>query len=105
MENKIIDFDDVVRTGVRVGGIHYSIKVVDEMAGDTIGATNYEKNLITLKRCELQRMQETLLHELTHIIFFHSGYDEQDERMVSSIASWLYSSLKQNKETFKVILE
>ncbi len=90
---------------ITIGGIRYRIEVVDEMAGDTIGATNYEKNLITLKRCEPQRMQETLLHELMHIIFFHSGYDEQDERLISSIASWLYASLKQNKEMFKAIME
>ncbi|AKI96563.1 hypothetical protein [Kosmotoga pacifica] len=104
MDKVICNFEDVIRNGITVGGIHYRIVIVDEMAGNTIGEANYERDLITLKRCEPQRMQETLLHEIMHIIFYHSGFDEHNERDISSIATWLYAVLKQNKEVFFAIL-
>jgi len=104
MDKVISNFEDIVKNSTTVEIIHYRIVIVDEMAGNTIGKTNYEKNLITLKYCELQRMQETLLHEIMHIIFYHSGFDEHNERDISSIATWLYAVLKQNKEMFLAIL-
>ena len=104
-ESEMEGFEKVLENGITIGGITYRVQIVEQTPSDEIGSVDYTRNLIILERCDLQRMWETLLHEITHIILYHAGYIEHDEKLVGTVSHGLMAMLMQNKEVFRKLCE
>ena len=83
---------------VTIGGITYQIKFVEATPGEVVGAIDYNQNIIFIEKHEIQRVWETILHEIIHAILYNAGYEEHDERLVGALSHGLMALLRQNKE-------
>ena len=84
---------------IKVGGINYRIELVDfiDISGERNfqGMCHFDKAKIEiLNSLDDQRTEQTLIHELTHAIFYEAGYDEQDEDMINRIGIVLHQVVK-----------
>lgn len=84
---------------IKVGGIKYNVELVDyiDVAGERNfqGMCHFDKAKIeVLKSLSEQRIEQTLIHELTHAIFYEAGYDEQNEDMVNRVGLVLHQVVK-----------
>lgn len=84
---------------IKVGGIKYKIELVKVI--DVGGERNFqgmchfdEARIEILESLSDQRIEQTLIHELTHAIFYEAGYDEQDEDMINRIGIVLHQVVK-----------
>ena len=87
---------------VIVSGITYDVVEKDVVViGDSsnyAGSVDYGQcEIQILKEQNIQRKNETFLHELIHAVLFEAGYrEEHDEDIVDDIARGLYQVLKDN---------
>jgi Zn-dependent peptidase ImmA (M78 family) len=86
---------------VKVAGINYTVEETEyvEIHHDKnySGSCDYVKAEIKiLKDMDIQRKEETFIHELTHAIFHEAGYNEHEEEMVNKVSKVLYQVLKDN---------
>lgn len=84
---------------IRVGGIDYTVELVPKLAErhNLYGQVTFGDSHIRIDdSLSLTRTNETLIHELTHAIFFEAGYDDHEEEMVRRIASVLHQVLRDN---------
>jgi len=86
---------------VKVGGVTYDVKIVDNPMGDQVGETNFRDAVIYIAKSKSQDfMNETFIHELVHTIYANAGYAEVDELTVEGIAQSLYGVIVDNDELF-----
>lgn len=89
-----------MKTTLRIGGIEYSVIEFDgDLDANLMGREAYDKAKIFInKDMPNGKKNETLLHELLHIIYanayLHPGDDE--ERVVGALATGLYQILADN---------
>lgn len=84
---------------IKVGGINYTIEMVEviDVGGERNfqGMCHFDKARIEiLESLSDQRIEQTLIHELTHAIFYEAGYDEQDEDMINRVGIVLHQVVK-----------
>lgn len=83
----------------RVGSIDYTVEVVDKLADrhGLAGQVEYQETHIQIERqLSPTRHNETLIHELTHALFYEAGYDDHEEEMVNRLAKVLHGMLRDN---------
>ena len=85
---------------IKVGGIKYKVELVDYI--DVAGERNFQgmchfdqAKIEILSSLSDQRKEQTLIHELTHAIFYEAGYDEQDEDMINRVGIVLHQVMKE----------
>ncbi len=83
---------------VTISGITYQIKFVEATPGEVVGAIDYNKNEILIEKHEIQRVWETIFHEIIHAILYNAGYEKHDEQLVGALSHGLMALLRQNKE-------
>lgn len=84
---------------IKVGGIHYSIEAKENVMKDTgsLGFCDYEgARIVVDASLAPERMQQVIIHELTHAIMYEAGFDEQDEDMVNRFGIVLHQVLCDN---------
>lgn len=84
---------------IKVGGIHYSIEAKENVMKDTgsLGFCDYEgARIVVDASLAPERMQQVIIHELTHAIMFEAGFDEHDEDMVNRFGIVLHQVLCDN---------
>ncbi|MCY9083673.1 ImmA/IrrE family metallo-endopeptidase [Bacillus inaquosorum] len=83
----------------RVGGVDYSVETVPELNRlyNLWGQVTYQDTNIQIdKGLSLSRVNNVLIHEITHAIFHEAGFMEQDEEMINRVASVLTQVLRDN---------
>lgn len=87
---------------VKVGGINYAIELKDlstrrdEENGKEFGWCVFDEDKIEInERLTQSRIEQVLIHELVHAIFYEAGL-EQDEDTVNRIGIVLHQVLKDN---------
>ncbi|MFN0604407.1 ImmA/IrrE family metallo-endopeptidase [Facklamia hominis] len=87
---------------VKVGGIDYQVVLKDldtrsdDQTGQQLGWCVVGDNLIEINsKAHETRQDQTLIHELTHAMFFEAGI-EDDEDLVNRLGLILYQLLKDN---------
>lgn len=86
---------------VNINGMIYGIVYVDQLEDDKVGEIDYTENIIRIEKHSNQFMKVTLLHEIIHGIFFHLGFTEQDEQVISALAHAIYNFVRDNPELIK----
>lgn len=91
---------DIPKT-IKVGGIIYTVEekpfVEIDQDRNYQGACLYQKTQIEiLDSLSEDRKEQTLIHEVTHAIFYEAGFEEQDEDMINRVAIVLHQVLKDN---------
>lgn len=74
---------------VIIGGISYEIRMVDELMVDeqALGYIEFEKQLISIDPAiPDQRKAQTIIHEITHGIFYEAGMREHEEELVDRLS-------------------
>lgn len=93
---------------IRVNGIEYKVKVVKRLEDNDNslwGISLYKKNTIKIRKgLTNQKQQQTLMHELTHVMFHEMGLDEQadDEKLVNQLGNAFYQLLADNPNLRKM---
>ena len=86
---------------IKVGGLIYNVNLVEEPmeTGEEPAAVFYHKQEIRIKDNLPRGMQELcLMHELTHLIFYHIGYyPDDDEEVIDRLSKALYQVMVDNK--------
>lgn len=95
-------------TSVRIGGIPYLIKHVQDLHdGDakldgristSLSEINIDGRLIP------SAVAQCLLHEMVHAFYIHIGVQDFDEGQVDAIAYQLYATICDNPELFREIM-
>ncbi|MEK5331547.1 ImmA/IrrE family metallo-endopeptidase [Lysinibacillus sp. FSL W8-0992] len=90
---------------VKVGAIDYSVKEVEQVIidGDIKFAGSCDESYCRIEvKADLPEngKKGTLIHELTHAIFYEAGYQEHSEKMVNRIGKVLHQVLKDNDFSF-----
>lgn len=100
---------------IMVAGVRYAVSMEDaasmqvriEAEGEEephttlLGECNYFENRISINTMiEQQRQRVTLIHEMTHAIFYEAGFEEQDEDMIDRVGKVLYQVLCDNDFNF-----
>ncbi|PGC80277.1 ImmA/IrrE family metallo-endopeptidase [Bacillus toyonensis] len=91
---------------VKIGGVSYGLEEVEGLAKEhqVLGHILYDDLKIKLDASMPQdRKEETLIHEITHGIFYEAGYEEQDEDMINRVGKVLYQVIKDNPNLLGVI--
>jgi cob(I)alamin adenosyltransferase len=77
-----------------------------------LGETDTANTEISMTRKQSKSsMQNTLLHETLHAIFWTSGFNrqkfpmEQEEKVVQALTPWLLAVLQDNPDTLAFLLE
>ncbi|WP_421000040.1 hypothetical protein ACOJIU_12645 [Carnobacterium maltaromaticum] len=93
----------IIKT-IKVAGVTYNI--VEKPFIDIDGSRDYQGvciypklEIAILSDISQERKEQTLVHELTHAMFYEAGFegqDEQDEEMISRFSNVLYQVLKDN---------
>lgn len=92
---------------ILVAGTPYEVQIVDVVDNDEYnwGVTVYATNTIQLKRSlNKDRMQEVLIHELTHALLFESGHKDHNETLAQALGKTLYLMVKENGNPNKLEL-
>lgn len=90
---------------LKIGGFEWVVEENEEVAGtnDIFGLNYPKEQKIYLKPgLTKQLKEETLIHEVLHAIFWQTGLDaefddNQEEKIVSTLAHGLYQVFKDNK--------
>ncbi|MBL1225384.1 hypothetical protein [Enterococcus sp. BWR-S5] len=90
-----------LKNEIKVGGVVYALteKPFIEIDGsrDFIGNCDYQKaEIAVLSDISDERKDQTVIHELTHAIFYEAGYEEQDEDMINRVGKVLHQVLIDN---------
>lgn len=91
---------------VKIGGVSYELEEVERLAKehDVLGQILYDDLKIKLDaNLPDDRKEETLIHEITHGVFYEAGYEEQDEGMINRVGKVLYQVIKDNPNLLGVI--
>lgn len=83
----------------RVGGVDYSVELVPDLnrLHQLWGQVTYQNTNIQIeKELSPSRINNVLIHELTHAIFNEAGFMEQDEDVINRVATVLHSVLRDN---------
>ncbi|MFV4878917.1 ImmA/IrrE family metallo-endopeptidase [Bacillus velezensis] len=83
----------------RIGGVDYTVEMVPELNRlySLWGQVTYQDTNIQIdKGLSPSRVNNVLIHEVTHAIFHEAGFMEQDEEMVNRVASVLTQVLRDN---------
>jgi len=86
-------------TTFRVGAVDYSVEVIAKLADrhGLGGQVVYGDTHIQMDEgLSPSRMNEVLLHELTHAMFYEAGFDDHEEDTVNRIAKVLHGMLRDN---------
>lgn len=87
---------------VKVGGIVYDVefKELEAESGVQLGWCNYSKSKLEINNhnINLQKQEQTLIHEMTHAIMHEAGvgFGDDEERVVNHISLILHQVLKDN---------
>lgn len=84
---------------IRVASNDYAVEVTPTLATaqGLCGLCSYGTNTISIaKGIEGDRFNSTLIHELTHAIFFEAGFIDHEEDMVNRIGNVLHQVLRDN---------
>ena len=86
---------------IKVGGVTYD--VVEKEYIELSGGRNYQgvccygdTEIQIIKSLSAERKEQTLVHELTHAIFYEAGFEEQDEDMINRLSIVLHQVLQDN---------
>lgn len=83
-------------------GIDFRISVVKDLFEGTnkvLGFSDYANSVIKLEsNQDKQNKLQTLVHEITHIILWNTGYDDlnANEQLIVAFGNVLYQVLKDN---------
>lgn len=87
---------------IKVGGIDYQVVLKDldtrgdDKNGQQLGWCVMGDNLIEInEKIHKTRQDQTLIHELTHAMFFEAGLEDEEE-LVNRLGLILYQVLKDN---------
>ncbi|QHZ45870.1 hypothetical protein [Bacillus sp. NSP9.1] len=83
----------------RVGGVDYSVELVPDLnrLHQLWGQVTYQDTNIQIEKgLSPSRINNVLIHELTHAIFNEAGFMEQDEDVINRVAAVLHSVLRDN---------
>jgi hypothetical protein len=84
---------------IRVAGNDYDVQVTPTLATaqGLWGLCSYGVNTISSAQgIEGDRANNTLIHEMTHAIFFEAGFIDHEEDMVNRVANVLHQVLRDN---------
>lgn len=89
---------------IKDGGLTWTVLLVETIPGDdgkadrdTLGLTDAEKLCVYIKSgLPIERMRQTFIHELIHIVLTGMGHEDQDERLVDGIAHAIHRLTKDN---------
>lgn len=95
---------------IKVGGFDWKVSFNDEVTaeGNCFGSTHHRTQKIYLENketCSQDKVDQTLLHEILHAVWWQQGLTESEARqyeefIVSSLSMGLYQVLKDNKLQF-----
>lgn len=83
-------------------GINFKISVIDNLfdgQSKVLGYSDYANSEIKLEsNQDKQNKMQTLVHEITHIILWNTGYDDlnDNEQLVVAFGNILYQVIKDN---------
>lgn len=83
-------------------GINFKILVINKLFDENnkvLGFSDYANSLIKLEdNQDDQNKLQTLVHEITHIILWNTGYDDlnANEQLIVAFGNVLYQVLKDN---------
>ncbi len=93
---------------VKIGGIEYKVIQTDQTlllnGRECAGIIHYEETFIELSnKRDIQKIKETLCHEIVHGMSRERGLDwkDDDELYTEELGKALYSLIKDNPELFK----
>lgn len=84
---------------IRVASNDYKAEVVPTLAtaSGLWGLCTYGTNTISITQgIDGDRFNSTLIHELTHALFFEAGFIDHEEDMVNRVANVLHQVLRDN---------
>lgn len=86
----------IIPKKVKVGGLIFTVDIVESLDTDGAAVTNSKTNSIRIERATQEAMEATFWHELIHAI--NHEYSEIDAEFLGRA---LYQLVKDNKEIFK----
>ena len=94
---------------IKIGGLIYNVNYCEELFTEQnfkmFGEIDYEKLVINIcQKYPRQRQSQTILHEIIHGVNDHIGAD-QNENSVELFTNVLYSTIIDNKEFFKEMID
>lgn len=91
---------------VKISGIDYSINGFEkDVDRDLMGRLCYDVAQIFIRNdLPLDKKLETLLHEVTHVVYMNAGLQpgDDEEKIVTALSSGVYQFLKDNKDVFRI---
>lgn len=84
---------------IRIGSNDYTVEDVKYLASEYgyLGKCNTNTCTIFLdSSLNGDRWKNTIIHEVTHGVFYEAGFSEQDEDMINRIANVLHGLLRDN---------
>lgn len=87
---------------IKVGGIVYDVefKELEAENGIQLGWCDYAKSKLEINNhnISVQKMEQTIVHEMTHAVIHEAGLDfgDDEERVVNHIGLVLHQVLKDN---------
>ncbi|WP_181399360.1 hypothetical protein [Apilactobacillus timberlakei] len=87
---------------INIMGIDFKISIVKNLFEGTnkvLGFSDYANSVIKLEsNQDKQNKLQTLVHEITHIILWNTGYDDlnANEQLIVAFGNVLYQVLKDN---------
>ena len=87
---------------IKIGGIVYEVefKELEAESGVQLGWCNYAKSKLEINNhnINLQKQEQTLIHEMTHAIMHEAGvgFGDDEERVVNHVGLILHQVLKDN---------
>lgn len=83
----------------RIGSVDYTVELVPKLHHlyDLFGQVTYDDTHIQIDAdLSPSRINDVLIHELLHAIFFQAGFVEQDEDTINRVAHVLAQVLRDN---------
>ena len=99
---------------IYVGAADYDVRLKKDKEmdrGRLLGETDSENSTIEINKKQSKcSMQNTLLHETLHAIFWTSGYNrnwpmDEEEKVVQALTPWLLAFLQDNPLALAYLLE
>jgi len=92
---------------IKIGGIQYTVNIAEHRNADNgdilMGEVTYvDANIYLNEKLQSDVMEQTLIHEIVHVILRHMGRKDlnEDEYFVDALALNLYQVFKDNGWTF-----
>lgn len=83
---------------IKIGGLVYEVKVVEELADGCAGIIEYKKQIIRIEKSTPDMMGLTLMHEILHAL-----NAEFAEPHIEFMAQALYQIIKENPMVFQQV--